>query len=111
MAERGDGCGRRMEDCIEPRDYPEEVRGLFGFDDWANCWIQVLGWTEPAFVPAIESKVIETTDDYDIVRDEAGRTVRFKKGQRHGFMPTYLKHAVSCERDWEGRDCSAAGSG
>jgi len=27
--------------------------------------------------------------------------VKFFKNRRHGFMPTYLKHAVACDRDWE----------
>ncbi len=74
---------------------------LFGFDEPVTVNVGKLGWCVPAFVPAIEPTVIETTDQYDIVRDNAGRTVRFIKGRRHGFMPTYLKHAVSCEKDWE----------
>ncbi len=45
--------------------------------------------------------LLESTDEYEIVRDNAGRTVKFFKGKRHGFMPTYLKHAVECDKDWE----------
>ncbi len=88
------------QDTIEPGEYRQELNELFGYDQQADFPIGMLGWCEPAFIPAIEAKVIETTDDYDIVRDEAGRTVRFKKGKRHGFMPTYLKHAVSSDTDW-----------
>ncbi len=88
------------EDTIEPGEYPDELNELFGYDERADFPVGMLGWCEPAFVPEIEPKIIESTDDYDIVLDEAGRTVRFKKGRRHGFMPTYLKHAVSCDKDW-----------
>ena len=75
--------------------------GLFGFDERGACGVYGLGWCEPAFVPALEAKVIESASDYEIVRDSAGRTVKFFTGRRHGFMPTYLKHAVSGEKDWE----------
>ena len=92
---------KTSEDTIEPGEYPEELNELFGYDERSDYPIGMLGWCEPAFVPEMEAKLIETTDDYDIVRDEAGRTVRFKKGQRHGFMPSYLKHAVTCDKDWE----------
>jgi uroporphyrinogen decarboxylase len=91
---------KTCEDTIEPGEYPDELNELFGYDERADFPVGMLGWCEPAFVPEIEPKVIESTDDYDIVLDEAGRTVRFKKGLRHGFMPTYLKHAVSCDNDW-----------
>jgi len=91
---------KTCEDTIEPGEYPDELNELFGYDERADFPVGMLGWCEPAFVPEIEPKVIESTDDYDIVLDEAGRTVRFKKGRRHGFMPTYLKHAVSCDKDW-----------
>ena len=74
---------------------------LFGFDPGAGAWLYVLGWCEPALVPAIEPKMLESTDEYEIVLDNAGRTVKFFKHRRHGFMPTYLKHAVADDRDWE----------
>ncbi len=74
---------------------------LFGYDEPAYVHVDVLGWCEPAFVPAMVEMLLESGADYDIVRDNAGRTVKFFKGRRHGFMPTYLKHAVSCEKDWE----------
>ena len=74
---------------------------LFGFDEPARASIGHLGWCEPPFVPAIEPTVLETAGEYEIVRDQAGRTVRLFKGRRHGFMPTYLKHAVACDKDWE----------
>ena len=92
---------RTGEETIEPGEYPDELKGLFGYDERGDFPIGMLGWCEPAFVPEIEEKVISSTDEYDIVRDVAGRTVQFKKGKRHGFMPTYLKHAVECDKNWE----------
>ena len=86
---------------LNPGEYPPELGEFFYYDEPADHPIEMLGWCEPPFIPPMEAKVIETNDKYDIVRDEAGRTVRFKKGKRHGFMPTYLKHAVTCDRDWE----------
>jgi len=74
---------------------------LFGFDPPAEFALGHLGWCEPAFVPPIEDRVLEETAEYQIVRDSAGRTVKFFRGRRHGFMPTYLKHAVADDRDWE----------
>ncbi|MHC4713350.1 MAG: uroporphyrinogen decarboxylase family protein [Planctomycetota bacterium] len=81
---------------------PEGVseEDLFGFDERANIQSSLLGWCEPAFVPAIEERILEAGNDYEIVIDNAGRTVKFFKGRRHGFMPTYLKHAVASDKDW-----------
>ena len=81
-----------------PQDVPQAE--LFGFDEPASAGIGRLGWCEPEFVPAIEDRVLEETADYQVVRDRAGRAVKFFRGRRHGFMPTYLKHAVTCEKDW-----------
>jgi len=78
-----------------------DLARLFGYDEPAFRHVDLLGWCEPAFVPAIEETVLESGDDYDIVRDNTGRTVKFFKGRRHGFMPTYLKHPVASRKDWE----------
>ncbi len=43
---------------------------------------------------------VEDGGDYEIIRDNAA-AVKVFKGKRHGFMPTYLKHAVECDKDWE----------
>ncbi len=72
----------------------------FGFDEPGDIGIGHLGWCEPQLVPPFETKVLETGEDYEIVQDWAGRTVKVFKGRRHGFMPTYLKHAVASDRDW-----------
>lgn len=59
-----------------------------------------LGWCEPPFLPYFESKIIEATEEYEIIQDCAGRHLKMFKGRRHGFMPDYLKHPVSCMADW-----------
>jgi len=74
---------------------------LFNFDPSPMVRLVDLGWCEPPFIPAYEDEVVETTDEYEIVRDNAGRLVKFFKGRRHGFMPTYLQHPVKNRRDWE----------
>ena len=52
-------------------------------------------------MPAMQEVVLEETREYQIVRDNAGRHVKVFRGRRHGFMPTYLKHAVTCDADWD----------
>jgi len=74
---------------------------LFGWDEWPVTGPGRLGWCEPMFVPGMQDVILETTEEYEILRDNAGRTVKVFKGKRHGFMPTYLKHAVECDKDWE----------
>lgn len=75
---------------------------FFTFDaDIGRVDIRHLGWCEPAFFPMYEDILLRTEGDYDIVRDTSGRTVRFFKGRRNNFMPSYLKHAVSNREDWE----------
>ena len=45
--------------------------------------------------------MVRTEGEHEIIRDASGRLVRVFKGRRHGFMPTYLQHAVADMRDWE----------
>ncbi|MHB1458068.1 MAG: uroporphyrinogen decarboxylase family protein [Armatimonadota bacterium] len=59
-----------------------------------------LGWCEPPFLPYFESKIIESTEDYEIIQDVAGRHLKMFKGRSHGFMPDYMKHPVTCMEDW-----------
>lgn len=74
---------------------------LFGFDIRPEVGPGRLGWCEPEFSPGVESKVIEAGEDYEIICDSVGKMVKVFKGKRHGFMPTYLKHAVTNDQDWE----------
>ena len=83
-----------------PEDYGE--RNLFNFDPPGTVGIGLdLGWCEPPFLPAYEEEVVRVEGDTEIVRDAAGRLLRVFRGRRHGFMPEYVGHPVSCERDWE----------
>jgi hypothetical protein len=74
---------------------------LFNFDPWPFVRVLNLGWCEPPFIPGYKDEILESTDEYEIARDGAGRIVKYFKGRRHGFMPTYLQHPVKNRGDWE----------
>ncbi|MFO7957833.1 MAG: uroporphyrinogen decarboxylase family protein [Candidatus Brocadiia bacterium] len=83
-----------------PEDYEE--RNLFCFDPPGQVNLGIdLGWCEPPFVPAYEAKVVRDEGRTEIIQDFAGRWLRVFKGRRHGFMPDYVRHPVTCRRDWE----------
>lgn len=81
-------------------DYNE--KNLFNFDPGGTTDAGLnLGWCEPPFEPPYEWKLIKEEGDTQIIRDWAGRWVRGFKHGRDGFMPQYLKHPVTCTKDWE----------
>jgi hypothetical protein len=83
-----------------PQEY--DWHAHFGFDAWgASISLNELGWTAPPLVPAFEEIILEETDDHEVVRDGTGRHKRYPKGKRQGVMPTFLKHPVSDDDDWE----------
>jgi uroporphyrinogen decarboxylase len=87
----------------KPQPSPGELTQaeLFGFDSSiGKHGVGRLGWCEPAFVPSQNEVVLEAREEYEIIRDNALRVMKVYKGRRHGFMPTYLKHAVTGDRDW-----------
>ncbi len=77
------------------------IAELCGFDEPGIHCLGRLGWTEAAFYPAFEEKVIEDRGDYELVQDYAGRKVLFFKGRRNGFMPEYDDHPVKDMKTWE----------
>ena len=83
-----------------PDDWREtnlfQYDGTGMFDTGVN-----LGWCEPPFLPYFETQLISKEGEYEIIQDSAGRLLKVYQGRRHGFMPTYLKHAVSNMADWE----------
>jgi hypothetical protein len=83
-----------------PEDWQET--NLFMYDAQAVFQTGLgLGWCEPPFIPQFEAKVLEVQGDHEIIQDVAGRHLKVFKGRRHGFMPDYLRHAVSNMADWE----------
>jgi len=83
-----------------PEDWQES--NLFMYDPQAVFHSGLgLGWCEPPFLPPFEAKVLEVIGDHEIIQDVAGRHLKVFKGRRHGFMPDYLKHAVTNMADWE----------
>jgi len=79
----------------------EDLAELFGFDKGAVIQAGGLGWCEAEFKPIFKEEVLETTEEYELVRDFAGRHVLFFKGRRNGFMPTYEDHPVKDRETWE----------
>ena len=75
---------------------------LFGFERLVKYYMKGLAGCSAPFSPAFENVIIETTDEYDIVRDGAGRTVKYFKGRRDGFMPQYLDFPVKDLNTWNG---------
>ena len=83
-----------------PTDYQE--RNLFTFDPAGMVNVGLnLGWCEPPFLPAYEEKVIRRDGRTEIIQDFAGRWLKVFTGRRHGFMPDYVRHPVTCTKDWE----------
>ena len=81
-------------------DYEE--KNLFNFDPPGMVGVKLnMGWCEPPFYPPYEEKVIKDEGRTEIIQDLAGRWLRVFKGRRHGFMPHYIEHPVSCMKDWE----------
>ena len=77
------------------------LQDLFGFDPYSQHGLFELGWTEAAFNPVFEEKIIEDRGEHEVAQDWAGRHVLFFKGRRNGFMPEYLDHPVKDMKSWE----------
>jgi len=83
-----------------PDDYQEQ--NLFNFDPPARVSVRLnMGWCEPPFCPAYDEKVVRSEGKTEIIQDSAGRWLRVLTGRRHGFMPEYVRHPVTCDEDWE----------
>ncbi len=83
-----------------PGDFAEQ--NLFNYDPAGIIDIGLnLGWCEPPFFPAYEEKVIKHEGTTEVIQDAAGRWLRVFEGRRHGFMPDYIRHPVTCMKDWE----------
>lgn len=73
---------------------------LLGYDPPAHYLLRQLGWSEPAFAPAFEVKLIEDRGKYEVVQDFAGRKAIYPKGRRNGSMPGYLDFPVKDKKTW-----------
>lgn len=82
-----------------PQDVSREQ--LFGFDPAGKFNIGGVGWTEAAFVPEFEVKILEDRGEHELVQDQAGRKVLYFKGRRSGFMPTFEDSPVHDQKSWE----------
>lgn len=82
-----------------PEDWRET--NLFQFDAQGHFGTGVdLGWCEPPFLPLFTEEVLQREAEYDVVRDIAGRHVKFFRDRRIGFMPEYVDHPVKDMDSW-----------
>lgn len=84
-----------------PWSHDNYFKDLFGFDEPGAYHLAELGWTEPAYFPEFNVKLIEDRGKHEVVQDKAGRHVLYFKGRRQGFMPEYLDHPVKDKKTWE----------
>jgi uroporphyrinogen decarboxylase len=82
-------------------DDDTDLAELFGYDEPGDYRLRGLGWTEAAFAPWFETKVLEDRGEYELVQDRAGRHLLCFKGRRSGFMPEFTAHPVTDARSWE----------
>ncbi len=79
----------------------EDMVALFGFERLTNYYLHGLAGTVAPFVPRFKEEVIHSDEQYEIAIDKAGRTVKYFKGRRDGFMPQYLDFPVKDMATWE----------
>jgi uroporphyrinogen decarboxylase len=85
-----------------PKDAsPENLAELFGFDPPGRFTLFNLGACDAPFSPAFEEKVLQDLGDYELVQDTAGRSVKYFKNRRSGFMPEFIDHPVKDIKSWE----------
>ncbi len=78
----------------------EDMGALFGFERLTTFYLPGLAGTVAPFIPRFKEKVIHSDEEYDIAIDRAGRTVKYFKGKREGFMPQYIEFPVKDEATW-----------
>lgn len=55
----------------------------------------------PHLHPPLERKVLSVTDEFEIVQDEEGNTVRFFRNDPSRSMPEWIEYPMKDRRDWE----------
>jgi hypothetical protein len=87
-----------------PQDASQEyLAELFGFDPPGRFTMFNLGACDAPFLPAFEEKVLQDLGEHELVQDTAGRTVKYFKNRRSGFMPEFVDHPVKDMKSWEER--------
>ncbi|HQM39419.1 MAG TPA: uroporphyrinogen decarboxylase family protein [Clostridia bacterium] len=79
----------------------EDLNKLFKFERLANYYLPGLSGTTAPFIPRFKEEIIGSDDTYEIAKDKAGRTVKYFKGKRDGFMPQYLDFPVKDLKTWK----------
>lgn len=55
----------------------------------------------PCLIPPLERKILSETEEYQVIRDECGNTLRIFKNQPGQSMPEYIEYPVKNRQDWE----------
>lgn len=55
----------------------------------------------PHLVPPLERIVISETDDYQIIRDEEGNTVKLLRDDPSQSMPEWIEYPMTSRQDWQ----------
>ena len=84
-----------------PPDYA--TRNLFCYDPpgTATPGVFMGGAMKQALYPRYEERIVKDEGQTQIIQDISGRWLRVYQGERHDFMPEYLKHPVTGMKDWE----------
>jgi hypothetical protein len=73
----------------------------FGTDRLDGAPVAMQGPYGPHLVPALKRIVLSETDEYRVVRDEEGNTVRLLKADPLQSMPEWLAYPMRDRREWE----------
>lgn len=70
-------------------------------DRMGDAPVHMQGPYGPHLVPPLERKMIQETEDYQIVRDEEGNTVKLFKDNPGQSMPLWIEYPMKDRKDWE----------
>jgi uroporphyrinogen decarboxylase len=78
-------------------DLPE----YFGTDRERGVPLQMQGPYGPHLVPPLERRVLSETEEYVIVRDEEGNTLKLFRDDPLQSMPAWIEYPMQGRADWE----------
>jgi uroporphyrinogen decarboxylase len=87
----------RKEGLPEGADLP----AFFETDHEADAPLRMQGIYGPHLHPGLERQVLSETNDYTIVRDEEGNTVKLFRDDPTRSMPAWIAYPMKDRADWE----------